>query len=262
MAIFDPITKDFYCECGCGKSVLPWSSYSKGHYVRSEETIRKQGETMEARFESLTAEDYKKWTNSLSEAQLVRWSNMRDEDYAKFCEMMSKSSPWCTEEGRRSQSERTRAYNLEHWAKGDHPASREEVKEKARQAVRRFWSDEEKKNRLISTRASPVKLKPNNLEEFAGKLIEEVVPGRFQYNKDELVVGSKIPDFFEIGGRKLIEVFGDYWHNRDPLQETEEDVVSYYKSKGYDCLVLWESDIYYGDTTKLLGDFVGVKGGQ
>ena len=37
MAVFDPKTKEFYCECECG-TIIPWyNSYARGHYWKTEE---------------------------------------------------------------------------------------------------------------------------------------------------------------------------------------------------------------------------------
>ena len=40
--------------------------------------------------------------------------------------------------------------------------------------------------------------------------------------------------------KKVIEVFGRYWHK----PEEEADIVKQYKQVGYDCLVLWEEEVY------------------
>lgn len=37
MAIFDPETKEFYCECKCGTVIPPWNSYAYHHWSGSEE---------------------------------------------------------------------------------------------------------------------------------------------------------------------------------------------------------------------------------
>jgi len=51
-------------------------------------------------------------------------------------------------------------------------------------------------------------------------------------------VEGKFPDFSN-GDHKIIEVFGDYWHTK----EEEIERIKYFNDKGYDCLVLWESQI-------------------
>ena len=49
----------------------------------------------------------------------------------------------------------------------------------------------------------------------------------------------KKPDFIYESERKIIEVFGRYWHrNDDPKQLIDE-----YKKVGWDCLVIWEDEM-------------------
>lgn len=37
----------------------------------------------------------------------------------------------------------------------------------------------------------------------------------------------------------MIELYGDYWHDGDD----PEELISQYKDIGFDCLVLWESEV-------------------
>lgn len=46
------------------------------------------------------------------------------------------------------------------------------------------------------------------------------------------------PDFVSIFHKKVIEVFGVYWHRNDK----EEDIINEYKKSGWDCIIFWEND--------------------
>jgi hypothetical protein len=37
MAIWNPKTKKFFCECGCGEEIPPWNSYKPGHWAKTTE---------------------------------------------------------------------------------------------------------------------------------------------------------------------------------------------------------------------------------
>jgi hypothetical protein len=50
----------------------------------------------------------------------------------------------------------------------------------------------------------------------------------------------KFPDFADVLSKKVVEVFGDYWHADD----SEESIISEYRGAGWDCCVVWEHDIY------------------
>jgi len=62
---------------------------------------------------------------------------------------------------------------------------------------------------------------------------------RFIGNGD-LVIDGKNPDFVCINdGHKLIEIWGEYFKkNRNP-----QDLVDFYKIRGYDCLIIWASEL-------------------
>ena len=58
--------------------------------------------------------------------------------------------------------------------------------------------------------------------------------GDFQY-----FIGGRNPDFANINGqKKLIEVYGDYWHENDDPQ----DRIDHFKQYGFKTLIVWESD--------------------
>lgn len=52
-------------------------------------------------------------------------------------------------------------------------------------------------------------------------------------------IGRKVPDFVNFEERKVFEYFGSFWH---PRPEEEHELVEYYKSKGWDCQILWDHD--------------------
>jgi len=62
------------------------------------------------------------------------------------------------------------------------------------------------------------------------------------HNDDRaLVVGRKFPDFYDVEGNRLFEYFGNHWH---PRWEEEAEVIGFYQALGWECTVLWESDIF------------------
>ena len=55
-----------------------------------------------------------------------------------------------------------------------------------------------------------------------------------------IVLDQMVPDFVNINGKKkIIELYGDYWHqDDDPV-----DRISLFKGYGYDTLVVWEREL-------------------
>ena len=57
---------------------------------------------------------------------------------------------------------------------------------------------------------------------------------------NRLQIGKLFPDFVHKSGRKkLIEVYGDYWHRG----QNPQDRIDYFERFGWDCIVIWESEI-------------------
>jgi hypothetical protein len=52
-------------------------------------------------------------------------------------------------------------------------------------------------------------------------------------------IGRKVPDFVNFKERKVFEYFGSFWH---PRPEEEQELIDYYRSKGWKCEVLWDYD--------------------
>lgn len=82
---------------------------------------------------------------------------------------------------------------------------------------------------------------PNKLEKF----FDEITPKEVKYTgngkffltlKDGKI---KNPDFVIEHSRKVIELFGDYWHRNDNPQE----LIQQYNQIGFDCLIFWESEV-------------------
>ena len=85
------------------------------------------------------------------------------------------------------------------------------------------------------------KSKFNGLERF----FDNITPDNIRYVGDrKLFIRTKKtirnPDFIVDGQKKVIEIFGDYWHKG----ENPEDKIKEYGDVGYKCLVFWESEVY------------------
>ena len=97
--------------------------------------------------------------------------------------------------------------------------------------VKEFWRlhKDEQIARMMRGAASK---RPNKLEVQLTSLIRKNgLP--YRYVGDwKLIVGGRCPDFVSDGGRHVIELFGDYWHD-EKERITPEERASHYKSHGY-----------------------------
>jgi len=109
------------------------------------------------------------------------------------------------------------------------------------------WQDPEYVNKVLKGR----RFRPSSLEKFFDNLTPDIVKytgdGTRWINMIKIDGRNHNPDFRIIGQKKLIELFGDYWHRND----NPDDLIEKYKQAGFGCLIFWESEVYK-QTDKIL----------
>jgi predicted nucleic acid-binding Zn ribbon protein len=106
--------------------------------------------------------------------------------------------------------------------------------------------------------------RPNNPEAILIKLIEQNnLPFKYVGN-GEVVIKGKNPDFIHLREKKVIEVFGIYWHSplygRVRVTMTEKATRDHYRNNGYDCLILWDVELW--NNHKILDKIIEFVGGE
>jgi very-short-patch-repair endonuclease len=98
----------------------------------------------------------------------------------------------------------------------------------------------------------------------AEKVFQEIInknnyPFYFNGNaqgKIVTIIDRKIPDFVHNTEKKVIEIFGDYWHRG----ENPQDRIDLFKESGYDCIVIWASELPKSDfVLNKMKSFIGEK---
>lgn len=106
---------------------------------------------------------------------------------------------------------------------------------KNRQARLANWRNPE----YVSKQMVARNLKPNNTELKLLSLLEVFGFGYVGDGHDKkFIIGGKCPDYSNYD-HKLIELFGDYWHQG----ENPQDKIDHYKKYGFDCLIIWEHEL-------------------
>jgi hypothetical protein len=119
--------------------------------------------------------------------------------------------------------------------------------EKQRKKASKTWKNKFKNDRdYLFKRAEAMAVKPNNCEKKLNKLLDKMglnydYVGDFSY-----WVGGKNPDFVKNNGcKRIIEMFGRYWH-------TDEEAIKrkfLFGQYGYQTLIVWDDEL--DDISKL-----------
>lgn len=90
-------------------------------------------------------------------------------------------------------------------------------------------------------------IRPNKSELYLLNILRSLFPNEYKFVGDfSFVIDGKNPDFININGqKKLIELFGDYWHDpkKFPEIQTPEERIKYFKRYGFNTLIIWESEL-------------------
>ena len=82
---------------------------------------------------------------------------------------------------------------------------------------------------------------PNKKEQYIRWLLQVIFPKEYKFVGDgSVIIGRYCPDFININGqKKLIEFFGDYWHEGDD----EGNRIFQFRLFGFDTLIIWEHEL-------------------
>ena len=123
----------------------------------------------------------------------------------------------------------------------------EELKEIRRVATKKSWDDyspTEREERLFKN-FNKCRDKPNFLEKRVLGIIR-VFDLPFEYTGDKPYpgLGGWSPDFISIdNSKKIIEFYGDYWHNIPEVKLRDFRRSQDYKKQGFNFLIIWEHEL-------------------
>jgi len=118
------------------------------------------------------------------------------------------------------------------------PPFSQEWKDNISKATEKLWANPEYVKAVLYGRGN----RPTKPEEIFNQMTSNTIcyvgDGKLWWT---LPNGKhKNPDFKVKDQKKVIEIFGDYWHKNDNPQE----LIDLYKQIGIDCLIIWEKEIH------------------
>jgi very-short-patch-repair endonuclease len=89
---------------------------------------------------------------------------------------------------------------------------------------------------------------PNKPETVLLGMLNNSFPGEWEFVGDgKLVIVGKNPDFAHKTDKRLIELFGDYWHSEQvtgiPEDQHEQERTQLFENEGYQTLIIWEHEL-------------------
>jgi len=178
-----------------------------------------------------------KYRNKMKITMIKKWENpeyrimmeeARRRDSKLYSDAMKRN--WQNPEYRKKQEmssrgESSRRVNKKWW----NEATQEEIIER----FKRIFANQD--------------IRPTKIEIFVDGLVQTACP-EFRYVGNRKVwIGKKNPDWIHRNRNLVIEYFSDYYHGEKRTgrtKEQEEDLrKSHFKKYGYDCLIIWESEL-------------------
>lgn len=128
-------------------------------------------------------------------------------------------------------------------------AKSEERNKKIVKNVTKFWQDFERKDKRVRAIRKGAKKCPTNPEKKLNILLQKLFPSEYRFVGDgQFILAGRNPDFVNINGqKKIIELYGDYWHGEEFTGRTKEEEewqrVDCFAQYGYQTLIIWEHEL-------------------
>ena len=89
------------------------------------------------------------------------------------------------------------------------------------------------------------RVSPNRCEKSLNKLLNKLLPKQYRFvGNGKVIIDGFNPDFIGRNGqKKIIELYGDYWHNLKSWRERDKRRIKAYTRYGYKTLIIWEHEL-------------------
>jgi len=125
--------------------------------------------------------------------------------------------------------------------------NRPEVKKKRSDIMKKKWQNTEYAEKMIRNQRRSMGIKPNKPEKFIISLIKtNNLPFNYVGDGKVWLKGPRHlfnPDFLSKNPKHIIEVFGNYWHNKKGCKGRDKERIKTYSKYGYKTLIIWEHEL-------------------
>ena len=107
------------------------------------------------------------------------------------------------------------------------------------------WKNKDFRDKIVKAQRKGRQLTPNKPEKLLNKLLNSLLSKEYKFVGDgKVILGGFCPDFINCNGqKKIIEMYGDYWHNKPDYKKRDKRRLIAYKKYGYKTLIVWEHEL-------------------
>lgn len=202
----------------------------KQYFVEHPEAQQKAIQTLRDYHANLDSEQKRSFVEQRGNRIRQTWAN---EDLRKqFCESLRKAHALNPDWAQKSAETLKKLHADPEW--------HQKVISKMHAGRDESWADPQRREARIRAILKASHRRPTYIEQKIINILEEYsLP--YKYTGDgDVIIGRACPDFTNINGhKKLIEVFGNFWHQPGD----EERKKTHYDKYGFQVLVLWEKQL-------------------
>lgn len=122
-------------------------------------------------------------------------------------------------------------------------------RQKKSRSHKELFKDKEFRERMLKQLLQGLCKRPTKPEIQLESIINKACPNCYEYTGNgKIIIDGLCPDFCNTNGKKkLIEMFGDYWHSEKVTgrtkSEEEEQRIHTFSKYGYNTLIIWECEL-------------------
>jgi hypothetical protein len=119
-----------------------------------------------------------------------------------------------------------------------------ETKMKKSISIKKKWSEPLHRQTHIQAILIGNKNSPNKQEQKLLYILQSFKTHNFKFvGNGKVVIYRFCPDYIDIKKNMIIELFGDYWHNKPDSKKKDKLKLKTYKKYNYKVLVIWEKEL-------------------